>query len=103
MSYDAIDPVIASWCKRYGFTLFTHTEGMSGQYRCIYTSSESECFQISVDEPDAGEVAIHAADVETHLDEELRKDWTVPVGALASALDAAVAHVRGWMERHRAA
>jgi hypothetical protein len=100
MSYSSIDSVVQGWVKKHGFTLFDRIEGMEGSFRSVYMSSgEGECFQIWIDPPEAGRVTIHAADVETRHDEKLRQDWSAPLETLGVALENAVAHVRGWMNR----
>jgi hypothetical protein len=100
LGYSTLDPIILSWVEKHGFTLFDRMEGGASSLRCVYLSSQKgECFQIWIDEPASGRVSLHAADVETLNDEELRQDWSVPVQELPSALDAAVAHVRHWMDR----
>jgi hypothetical protein len=98
--YSIIDPIIDAWVVKNGFSLFDRIQGGAPSFRSIYLSSQKgECFQIWVDAPASGRVSIHAADVETRNDEELRQDWTVSLVELPSALEAAVRHVRNWMER----
>jgi len=100
MSYSGIDPIIRAWTEKHGFTLFDRIEGMAPSIRCVYISTkQGECFQIWIDKPESGQVSIHAADVETHHDEELRQDWSVPVEDLESALEDAVVRVQSWMNR----
>jgi hypothetical protein len=65
-----------------------------------YVSSEQgECFQLWIDEPEAGHVSIHAAGVETRSDADLRQDWRVPLDELAQALEDALGHVERWIKR----
>jgi hypothetical protein len=100
MDYAEVDSTIRAWTEKHGFTLFDRVEGHSVPLRCVYLSSpEGECFRIWIDEPKSGRVSLHAADVETRNDEELRQDWSVPVQSLESALENAVVHVRNWMGR----
>ena len=100
MSYAEIDPIIRAWSQKHGFTLFERVEGDPTPVRSVYLSSpQGACFQIWIDQPRSSQVALHAADVETRDDEELRQDWSVPVSSLAVALDHAVLHVREWMGR----
>ena len=99
-SYEEIDPIIERWVSRHHFTLFTRTEGVDAQYRSVYLSSDSECCQIWIDPPSPDGVGIHAADVETRDDEEMRQDWVAALPLLESALDEAVVYVHRWFERH---
>jgi hypothetical protein len=100
--YAAIDSAIREWVEKHRFTLFDSAEGFPEEdFRSVYLSSDrGECFQIWIDPPESGEVSLHAADVETRLDEEFHHDWRVPVPQLAAALEVAVAHVKGWMNRN---
>jgi hypothetical protein len=96
-----IDSVIFAWVEKHSFKLFTGYQGFEHiACRNVYfSSSKGECCQIWVDPPRSEMVALHAADVETHMDEELRHDWSVPVEKLDAALDDALAFVRKWMDR----
>src|SRR5689334_23229471 len=96
--YESIDGVIREWAQRYKFTLFDAIGNVA--VRTIYLSSQrGECFQIWIDPPHGGSVALHAGEVETRDDEMFLQDWRVPVQDLAAALDQAVTHVHGWMRR----
>ena len=101
MTYAQIDPTIDAWVAKHKFSLFTHTEGMAGSdFRSVYLSSKhGECCQIWIDKPESGRVSLHAADVETRQDEEMRKDWCVPISELEATLDSAIAFVQKWFER----
>jgi hypothetical protein len=100
-AYASIDPTINAWAEKHSFTLFRTIEGMAAQdFRAVYLSSDrGECFQIWIDPPESGQVAVHAADIETRLDQEFRHEWRAPVDNLAAALESAVAEVGRWMER----
>ena len=101
MTYAQIDPIIDAWVEKHKFSLFTHTEGMAGSdFRAIYLSSKhGECCQIWIDKPESGRVSLHAADIETRQDEEMRQDWCVPISELSVALDGAVTSVKKWFDR----
>lgn len=104
MSYSKIDPAISRWVERHGFSLFTGYENHPDiECRAVYLSSEQgECCQIWIDKPESGTVCIHAGDVETHRDEELKKEWRVPVEELSRALENAVHFVKAWFTRNSA-
>jgi hypothetical protein len=101
MSYAQIDAVIEAWAQRHRLTLYTRYEGQpDSDFRAVYLSSQNgECCQIWVDEPSAGLVAVHMQDIETRDDEEIRKDWSVPILELEGALEDAVAFTRAWLQR----
>lgn len=101
MTYAQIDPTIDAWVAKHKFSLFTHADGIAGSdFRAVYLSSKhGECCQIWIDKPKSGRVFLHAADVETRQDEEMRQDWCVPISDLEAALDSAIAFVQKWLER----
>ena len=100
MGYAVVDPTIKAWTQKHGFTLFDRAEGHPTAVRCVYLSSpDGECFQIWIDEPEGGHIGLHAAEVETRSNEQLRQDWSVSVESLRAALEEAVVHVRKWMAR----
>ena len=104
MNYSQNDSIISEWVNRHKFTLFTSIEGIeNSDYRAVYLSSEQgECCQIWIDKPDSGIVCVHAADVETHQDEELSKEWCVSEEKLCETLDNAVSFVNQWFARKSA-
>ena len=101
MSYSSLDPVIVAWARRHGLVLPIHDDrGVELNFRNAYTSnSESECCQIWIDPSENGLVRVHAANVESRDDSEIRQDWCVPECDLESALDTALSFVRTWMTR----
>ena len=101
LGYESIDAAIGEWVERHGFTLSTSVEGFPEQdFRAVYLSSEKgECSQIWIDRPKSDQVQVHARDIETERDEEFTHEWTAPIGELPRALEQAVVHVRGWMDR----
>lgn len=101
MNYLKIDPVITNWTKEHRFSLFTGYENHPDtEIRTVYLSSEQgECCQIWIDKPNLGKVCVHAGDVESFQNEELEKEWCVPVDELAKALETAVSFVENWFGR----
>lgn len=101
MSYSSVDAVIWAWAHRHGLKLPTRDDhGVELNFRNTYTSShEAECCQIWIDPPQNGLVVLHAATVESRDDEEVTKDWCVPVQELDAALEVALLFARTWMTR----
>jgi len=101
MTYAQIEPIIDAWVAKHKFSLFTRIDGVTGSdFRAVYLSSKlGECCQIWIDKPESGKVSLHAADIETRQDEEMRQDWCVSISELEVALDSAVIYVRKWFER----
>ncbi len=96
VSYDQVDTAIAEWTTRHGLVL---TRSFGGRaVRNVYISSvTADVFQIWVDEPENGYVAIHAAGVEGVREDDPQRDWVVSVENLASALDEVLRVVEQWM------
>jgi hypothetical protein len=101
MTYAQIEPIIDAWVAKHKFSLFTRLEGVAGSdFRAVYLSSKhGECCQIWIDKPESGTVSVHAADIETRQDKEMRQDWCVPISELDVALDGAVTYVEKWFDR----
>ena len=104
MNYSDIDSTITKWVEKHNLSLFTSMDGVeNSECRNVYISSEQgECCQIWVDKPNSGKVCIHAAEVESHHDEELSKEWCATLEELNKALDNAVSFVQQWFERKSA-
>lgn len=100
LSYDTIDGPIAAWADRHGLIFCTEVGGATRRF-CYVSGDEHECFQISVEPPDGGIVAVDAWDVETEDDAELHQRWQVPAESIVEALDAALAQIAVWRSRLR--
>lgn len=96
--YSPVDECIKAWAERNSLTLFT--QQADREIRCIYVSSKAgECYQIWIDPPDNGEIAVHAACVEGRRDTEgALQDWGAPISRLDSSLEAALRSVIEWMK-----
>lgn len=101
MTYEQIDSTINTWVAKHKFVLFTKIEGMhEPEFRAVYISSPlGECCQISIEKPESGQVAIHIAGIETRQDEEISKNWIVPMSELEGTLENAVSFVQNWFRR----
>jgi hypothetical protein len=61
--YESIDPEIQLWAQRHLLSLFTSWADCESRY--VHVSSVAgECFQISVEPPKDGQVALHARCIE---------------------------------------
>jgi hypothetical protein len=96
-SYAEIDPQIEHWAKAR--SLILNTSPWDGRaLRCVWLSSNAgECFQIWIEPPADGVVRLHAAGVESRLDDKPPHDWAVPVEKVGAALDSAYELVLEWM------
>lgn len=98
MSYEAVDDVISAWAASRGLTLSTEFGGRPRRF-CYVTGSRAECFQVSIEPPEDGLIAINAWDVETSDDTSLHRAWQVPVGDLYPALEEALEQIARWGQR----
>lgn len=101
MTYAQIDSTINAWVEKHKFVLFTKYEGrQEPEFRAVYLSSNlGECCQIWIEKPESGQVAVHIRDIETRMDEEVSKDWVVPMSELEGTLEEAVSFVQAWFKR----
>ena len=91
MSYEEVDSVISAWVGKYGFTLFTEHQDCAVRSVNVVSASGQK-FQIWIDRPRSGKVAVHLWDYKKQ-----RRDWDVSVSDLAACLEAATAAAFAWM------
>ena len=99
--YSEIDATINECVAALGSTLFTEWAG--SPCRFFYTPGDPpfEVFQISVDPPASGRVAVFASAVDTNDDAVMEQNWEGPVDQLAEMLGNAVRTVNQWKQRTR--
>ena len=98
MGYTTIDAVIREWAERHSLVLNTEFGDQERRF-CYVTGGPQECFQVSIEPPEAASVLVNARSIETIDDIELHKSWTVDAHDLPKALDAALNQVRAWDAR----
>lgn len=92
MSYEQIDPPISAWVKRHSLNLFTAHHDCDVRSVTV-VSSAGQRFQIWIDRPRAGRVAVHLWDYRRR-----RRDWNVAVSDLAACLESVSSEVAMWMQ-----
>ena len=102
MAYSTIDAVIRQWAARHSLVLNTEFGGRERRF-CYVSGGQQECFQVSIEPPEAGSVLVNAWSIETIDDAELQESWTVDAHELPQALDAALKQVRAWDTRPKSA
>ncbi|HEX8257286.1 MAG TPA: hypothetical protein VF589_06605 [Allosphingosinicella sp.] len=102
-SYADVDPVIESWVKATGSSLFTEWADVQARFFHLPGDPPFECFQISVRLPQNGQTAVTARAIDTndHSDEGMDRTWEGPISELDSMLRAAVGTVKSWKARRR--
>lgn len=101
MAYTLIDPVITAWADRHALKLFSEFGGEQRRFSYV-SGGPQECFQISIEPPEEGEVSVSAWSMETIDDAELQESWRVTVDELATTLDLALAKIGAWTTRPKA-
>jgi hypothetical protein len=94
--YAEIDSVIKRWTERHSLALFTELAGRESRF--VYLSSiAGECFQIWIENPTEGRVALHAVCVEGRMDSEPKTSWLVAATELDEVLENVLQTVLKWM------
>jgi hypothetical protein len=100
-SYADVDGVIDAWVKATGSTLFTEWADQPARYFHVPGAPPFESFQISVNPPSSGRIAVTARALDTNDDTEdnLERTWEGPVEELNQMLSDAVAIIEVWKRR----
>lgn len=98
-----IDGVVAKWVRAADTTLYTEWANAPARFFHIAGDPPFECFQISVEVPEAGRTSVTARAIDTNddTDKQMVKTWRGPIGDLDEMLGAAVALVVTWKGRER--
>jgi hypothetical protein len=101
--FSEIDDVIAKWVKAADTTLHREWAGAPARFFHIPGDPPFECFQISVQAPEAGATSVTARAIDTNDDteEQMENAWRGPIVDLDEMLRAAVALVGSWKARDR--
>jgi hypothetical protein len=101
MSYAAVDETIPAWVDANALELFLEFADRERRF-CYLSSPQGECYQISIDPPEAQGVRVHVWAVETLDDMEAHLEWVVPTSNLGIALDTAKNTIRDCLWRRQA-
>lgn len=97
MADDAeIDFEIRNWATKHSLTLFTEFDGRESRFAYV-SSSGFECFQIAIENPIDGLVAVHAECIEGRRGLEPRYGCLVATAELGAALEKIFRIVLEWM------
>jgi hypothetical protein len=98
-SYATLDPQLKRRAKTEGWALFTEWAGAPARFFYMGGEGPWDCFQISINPPDAGVVKIWARSVDTNDDQEFEQAWQGPVAEFDGLLTSAVSAVDVWKRR----
>ncbi|MCZ4344269.1 ferredoxin [Sphingomonadaceae bacterium G21617-S1] len=97
--FAGMDPTIEEYVKANGSTLFTEWAGEPARFFHLPGHPPFECFQVSINPPRAGRVAVFARSIDTNDGSELEESWEAPVQELSSLLVKATRAVQVWRNR----
>jgi len=95
-NYAEIDAEIRRWAEAHSLVLFTEFAGRESRFAYV-SSTGSECFQIWIELPVSGQVAVHVACVEGRRDLEPPYKRFVATAEIGPALEKAFEMVLKWM------
>lgn len=98
-TYAEVDPVIDAWAQVTVRKLFTVWADRPARFAYLPGLRPFECFQISIDPPVAGRVAVLARSVDTDDESQFEQHWEGPTNALPALLETATATVQLWVNR----
>lgn len=98
-AYAEVDPVIEAWAQATVKKLFTEWGDQPARFAYIPGLRAFECFQISIDPPFAGRVAVLARSVDTDDESEFDERWEGATEALPVLLEEAATTVQKWVNR----
>ncbi|TPE58560.1 hypothetical protein FJQ54_15985 [Sandaracinobacter neustonicus] len=97
--YAEVDPIIDVWAAATVKKLFTEWAGRPARFAYLPGLRPFECFQISINPPLGGHVAVLARSVDTDDESEFKQCWEGATETLSTMLDEATDQVRAWVNR----
>ena len=98
-AYADVDRVIDAWARANVKKLFNEWAGAAARFAYLPGLRPFECFQISIEAPLAGRVAVLACSVDTDDGSEFEQRWEGATTTLATMLDTATDTVGRWVHR----
>ncbi|MFJ6025515.1 hypothetical protein ACIQC9_13070 [Brevundimonas sp. NPDC092305] len=97
--YRIIDPQLARRAAAERWTIFTEWGDAPARFFYISGSLPGDCFQISIDPPEAEAIAITARSVDTDHGLEFEQTWRGTTAGFGDALELAIQRVEAWKRR----
>ena len=98
-SFAEVDLIIDAWAAATVEKLFTEWAGRPARFAYLPGLRPFECFQISIDQPLSGRVAVLARSVDTDDESEFEQRWEGATETLPAMLGEATDRVRTWVNR----
>ena len=98
-SFAEVDPIIDAWAAATAKKLFIEWAGRPARFAYLPGLRPFECFQISIDQPLSGRVAVLARSVDTDDESEFEQRWEGATETLSAMLEEATDRVRTWVNR----
>jgi hypothetical protein len=99
--YADVDPVIDAWANATVKKLFTEWGGQPARFAYLPGLRQFESFQISIEPPLSGRVAVFARSIDTDDGSEFEQQWEDATEALSTMLETATNTIREWVCRPR--
>lgn len=97
--YDEADTTINAWAKANVKKLFVEWAGEQARFAYLPGLRPFECFQISIEPPVSGHIAVNAHSIDTDDGSEFEQRWEGRLEDLSVMLENATSAVRGWANR----
>ncbi|MGH7026866.1 hypothetical protein [Brevundimonas sp.] len=97
--YSIIDAQLDRRAAENGWTVFKEWADAPARFFYIGGSAPWDCFQISIDAPVVGAIAVTARSVDTNDDQEFEQTLRGGIAEFDSLLNSAVALIETWKSR----
>lgn len=98
-TYAEVDSIIDAWASANVKKLFCEWADRPARFAYVPGLRPFECFQISIDAPLLGRIAVYARSIDTDDESEFEQCWEGPTDTLFAMLEEATGTVQEWMNR----
>lgn len=97
--YAEVDPIINAWAQMTVEKLFTEWADQPARFAYLPGRRPFECFQVSIEPPSGGRIAVLARSVDTDDKSEFEERWEGTTDELGALLEGATATIQKWINR----
>ena len=98
-AYSIIDAQLDRRAAENGWTVFKEWANAPARFFYVGGSAPWDCFQIVIDPPAAGAIAVTARSVDTNDGQEFEQTWRGEIAEFDGLLNSAVASIETWKSR----